>query len=334
MAITANTAPTNLHAGQKASSGIPRLVCVGTGRDGTASVNSLIQSIFDCTSRGTSIHEYCAREFYHAFTNLKETGNERFADDIRQMIADCPYDCIVGNGYAAILPYFVQQWGSNTKLVHIKRFDREACIASLVKNSEYFPAAYGYYASADNAKVKRMAAFHFGEMSKSEWDRMPIAARFGWYYDKTHALIELYKCLFDSSIDILTEKLNEESTRRALARLADGSATVVPPPVHLNAAAFDIGSLPQLQRDKAAWLLGRLNWASVLADDVYAIDYFLDKFVAWTGYQIKGEREDLAGLQRPSRSDTAKTLARARTILNNASEEIDELEKLNRERNE
>lgn len=329
-----NVAPTNLRAGEKAADGIPRLICVGTGRDGTASVNSLIQSILDCTWRGTSIHEYCAREFYHAFANLKETGNERFADDIRRMIADCPYDCIVGNGYAAILPYFVEEWGSNTRLVHIKRLKREACIESLVKNAELFPAAYGYYASAKDAKIKRMAAFHFGEMSKGEWDRMPISAKFGWYYDKTHALIELHKNLFGESIEIFTENLNEQSTRRALARIAGGSAAVLPPPVHLNAAAFDIGSLPGDQREKAAWLLGRLNWPSALTDDVYAIDYFLDKFVAWAGHQIKGERKELAGSQQPNRGDMAKTLARARAILNQASEEIDELEKLNRERDD
>lgn len=34
------------------------------------------------------------------------------------------------------------------------------------------------------------------------------------------------------------------------------------------------------------WLMGRLNVEEVARDDVYALDYFLEKFVAWAGYQI------------------------------------------------
>jgi hypothetical protein len=34
------------------------------------------------------------------------------------------------------------------------------------------------------------------------------------------------------------------------------------------------------------WLMGRLNIEEIAADDVYALDYFLDKFIAWKGYQI------------------------------------------------
>ncbi len=34
------------------------------------------------------------------------------------------------------------------------------------------------------------------------------------------------------------------------------------------------------------WLMGRLNMEELAKDDVYALNYFLDKFVAWAGYQI------------------------------------------------
>jgi hypothetical protein len=35
-----------------------------------------------------------------------------------------------------------------------------------------------------------MAAFHLDELTREAWDRLPLAEKFGWYYDKTHALIE------------------------------------------------------------------------------------------------------------------------------------------------
>ena len=106
------------------------------------------------------------------------------------MVAECPYDCVGGNGYAAILPLFAAHYGRGLRLVHLRRGDRDACIASLVQNCELFPTAYGYYSSSPAATVKRMAAFHFSEMSRGSWNRLSIADKFGWYYDKTHALVE------------------------------------------------------------------------------------------------------------------------------------------------
>ncbi len=308
-----------------------RLLCVGTGRDGTLSLYRMIQDIFDRTDGRQAMHEYCSREFYQSFCDYKETGNEHHLDEIRRLIAECPYDCIVGNGYAAILPLFREQWGPTVRLVHIRRACRDACIASLMKNCEMFPVAYCYYTAAEGASVKRMAAFHFDEMTKDEWKRMPPVAKFGWYYDKTHSLVDKYSGLFMECVEICTETLSEESTRRVITKLAGGPNESLPPPTHLNAQAFDIASLASENRDKAMWLLGRLNWELLVNDDVYGIEYFLNKFIAWTGYQIRGAPQ-LAGARRPSIGETAEVLARARAALEAASRDINGLEELNRDR--
>ena len=143
------------------------------------------------------MHEYCCREIYQAFCDFSETGDGRHADALKRMVADCPYDSIVGNGYAAILPLFAEHYGRGLKVVHLYR-DREACIESLITNCELFPTAYRYYSSSPEAEIKRMAAFHFGDMSRDAWDRLPIREKFGWYYDKTHALVRQHLALFDT----------------------------------------------------------------------------------------------------------------------------------------
>lgn len=308
-----------------------KLICVGAGRDGTVSLHRIIQHVFDRTDGGRAMHEYCAREFYQAFSEYNETGNDGYAAEIRRMIAECPYDCIVGNGYAAILPLFREQWGPHTKLIHIRRGDRDACVASLVKNSEMFPLGHGHYSSSEGTALKRMAAFHFGEMTKDEWDGMSATAKFGWYYDKTHTLIEEHKGLFADTIDVLTESLNEEHTRRTIAQFAGGGETIVPPQAHLNAQEFDIASIASEHREKAIWLIGRLNWTLLFDDDTYAMEYFLNSFSAWTGYQINGSPQ-LAGSKQPTPDETAATLARARALLIAAIEDIDQLAKLNLEK--
>ncbi len=306
-----------------------RIICVGTGRDGTLSVTQMIQDIFDRTEgrygRHT-FHEYGARELYNAFAGYKETGEEKFVEEIRRIIRECPFDCIVGNGYAAVLPFFREQWGPDTRLIHLRRRDRDACIASYAKNAELFPEANGYYATVEGARVKRMAAFHFGEMNREEWERIPIAAKFAWYYDKTHALIDQHKALFGSAIEIATEDLSAEPTRRAIARLVTGADSVVPPASHVHSYTFDIASFPEDIRGKAMWLIGQTDWDRLVGDDAYAVIYFLRKFIEWQDPQSRGAAAP--GMQR-SRDDVAATLSQVRAKLTEAIERIDAIARVN-----
>ena len=302
-----------------------KIVCVGTGRDGTQSLKHMIQHVFAATGDRQSMHEYCCREFYQAFCDLRETGDGRYGEAIERMIADCPYDAIVGNGYAAILPLFARHYGRGLKVVHLYRADRDACIASLVKNCELFPTAYRYYSSSPEAAVKRVAAFHFDEMTHEAWERLSLYEKFGWYYDKTHALIRQHLPLFDAHIEIATESLNEAACRNTIANFIGGSVT--PPKTRLNASVIDISSFSEQHRFKMNWLLGRLNLEELAKDDVYGISYFLDKFVAWMGYQIT-DAPQLGGTQPASTPEIIADLARATRIIETRLREIDQLRNL------
>jgi hypothetical protein len=79
------------------------------------------------------------------------------------------------------------------------------------------------------------------------------------------------------------------------------------------------------------WLMGRLNVEELAKDDVYGLIYFLDKFVAWTGYQITGAPQ-LGGARAASAPEIAADLERAGRIMNERLREIDALYKLVRDR--
>ena len=308
-----------------------KILCIGTGRDGTQSLCNMVQHIFTGSDRKV-IHEYCCREFYQAFCDFSETGDNRYDDALKRMVDECAYDCVVGNGYAAILPLFAERYGRGLKIVHVRREDRDACVASLVKNSELFPTAYRYYSKSTEATVKRMAAFHFGEMSREQWDRLPIEEKFGWYYDKTHNLIREHLDLFDEHIEITTESLDDDATRRAIAEFVGGDSQTLPPKAHLNASVIDIASFPKAQRQKMHWLMGRLNIEELANDEVYALDYFLDKFVAWSGYQIVDSSGAQAGAAPPEK--IAADLERAAKVISDRLRDIDALHQLVRDRSE
>jgi hypothetical protein len=304
-------------------------LCVGTGRDGTQSINHMIQHVLASSGDRKCMHEYCAREFSQAFCDFQETGDASYANTINQMIVDCPYDSVVGNGYAAILPQFALWCGQGMKVIHLYRSDRDACIESLVINCQLFPTAYRYYSSSPQATVKRMAAFHFGEMSHAEWDRLLLKDKFAWYYDKTHALIRQYLSFFNTYIEIATESLDEAKTRRAIADFVGGRVAATPPMAHLNASVIDIASFAKKHQGKMNWLMGRLNMEELANDDVYALDYFLNKFIAWTGYEINNAPQ-LDGTVPPLPSEIANNLERARRILNVGLRDVDALHMLAR----
>jgi hypothetical protein len=293
----------------------------------------MVQHLLDRSGGGQTMHEYCSRELYQAFADQAETGASSFGTELARMVAACPYDCIVGNGYAAILPLFAAHYGRSLKLVHLRRGDRDACIASLVQNCELFPTAYGYYSSNPAATVKRMAAFHFGEMSRESWNRLSLADKCSWYYDKTHALVDEYRSLFDDCVEIETEALGDETTRRAIASLVASRDDVLPPRTHLNAASVDISHFRPEHRHRMHWLFGRLNVEEMAHDEVHALDYFLNKFIAWTGYQITD-----APQLRPAKPAPAEQIAadldRAHGIVANALRDIESLRQLLRERGE
>jgi hypothetical protein len=308
-----------------------KVLCVGTGRDGTQSLNQMIEHVFAASGERRSMHEYCCRELNQAFCDLVESGDANAAGALDRMIADCPYECIVGHGYAPILPLFAKHYGRDLKVVHLCRADRDSCIGSLVKNAEMFPTGYRYYSPSPEAKAKRLAAFHFGEMSHAVWDGLTLQEKLAWYYDKTHALVRQHLALFDTSITVQTEHLNDVATRRSIADFVGGASSVLPPKTHLNATVIDMSSFAKEFRFKMNWLMRRLNIEEVATDDVYALEYFLDKFIAWTGYQITAAPQ-LDGTVAPPDAAITVNLERAAKILEDGLRNVDGLGKLVRNR--
>lgn len=254
-----------------------RVLCVGTGRDGTTSLSRIMQDLFDRDGSGaTACHEWASRELNIDFCELKETGDLALEDRIRELFRTCPHSCVVGNGYAAVLPILAQELCDQVTIVHLRRRDRAACIASLVENATIQPQNHRYYADVPAATAKRPAAFHFGEMSRDEWDALSLHDKFAWYYDKTHALIEKHKPLFANTLSVDTEDLADESVRAALAQAAGYND--VPRAFHVN-RFVDLRFVPPERHSWVQRLLGTLDVQKLAHDDLYGLRQVLNEFV-------------------------------------------------------
>jgi hypothetical protein len=271
-----------------------RVVCVGTGRDGTTSLAQMIQEGFDARGCGELVnHEWASVSFNAAFCDLKETGDPVHEQRVRAILRDCPNACIVGNGYAAILPIIAEMFGSGVTLVHLRRRDRTACVASLARNAELYPVNHRYYADPSKAIGKRMAAFHFGEMSEAEWNRRSLTEKFGWYYDKTHALVHQYSHLFAATIEIETESLGDDSVRAALAQAVGAPESLRS--VHLN-RHVEVDTPSMQQRIFVQRLLGKLDVDRLAKDDLYGLQHFVGEYVHYLS-ALMPESGDAAAIE-------------------------------------
>ncbi len=266
---------------------------VGTGRDGTASLTEIVNRIYALNGvTAAAFHEYAASESYVNFCEFRETGKHKYLGQIEHLIRDCPYDAVIGNGYAFVLDLFARVSRGQLKLVHIRRRDRDGCIRSIVENTRLFPLSHGYYSDSAEAKLKRTAAFHLDEMTREAWDELPLPERVGWYFDATHRLIEAQKSKFADCVVIETEAIN---TAEALSRLTEfvlGRPGVVPEPVHLNKYdPLDYKHLPAPDRAFLHYSLHTIDVAAAAADEAYLIKHTSQRFINWW-YHILGHRED------------------------------------------
>jgi hypothetical protein len=254
-----------------------RILCVGTGRDGTTSLSRIMQDVFDHQGSGElARHEWASRELNMLFCDWRETKDRGVEDRIRELIMHCPCACAIGNGYAAVLPIVAEVLGDQVTLVHLRRRDRAACIASLAENAELSPQNHLYYANSPAATSKRPAAFHFGEMSREQWTALPLSEKFGWYYDKTHALIEQHKRLFTKTLSVDTEDLNDAAVRALLAHAAGSEET--PRAFHVN-RFVDLRYVPLDRHSFVQRLLGQLDVQKLAHDDLYGLREVLNEFV-------------------------------------------------------
>jgi hypothetical protein len=272
-----------------------QFLCVGGGRDGTFTVAAQINEILRSSGRGGEcVHEMHSRDLYELQCDLAERPE---CTDTRKRIYRTigSFPCIAasGNGYAGVLPIFAELY-PNLKLLHLRRRDKHAFIASQMRNSQLFPETYINY-STKTGVMRRIAAFHTGETTRDEWFAMSLAEKFDWFYEYTHRLIVSAYPFFPAVLQIDTEDLSSPETLRSLASFVSGDASNAPGPRRLNSHnLIDIFDFPAEQRPFAQWLLGRLNCQQIAEDNTVLVDHVLDSTIAWLGFLQTGIASQLS----------------------------------------
>jgi hypothetical protein len=271
-----------------------QLLCVGAGRDGTFTVATQINEILRSSgSSGECIHEMHSRDLYELQCDLVERPERTDTRQrIYQTIGGFPCLAASGNGYAGVLPIFAELY-PGLKLIHLRRRNKQAFIASQVRNSQLFPETYINY-STDSGVMRRIAAFHTGEATRDQWLALSLGEKFDWLYEYTHRHVVSAYPLFPAVLQIDTEDLSSPETLRSLASFVSGDASNTPGPRRLNShKLIDIFDFPNEQRPFAQWLLGRLNCQQIAEDNTVLVDHVLNSTIAWLGFLQTGVASQL-----------------------------------------
>jgi hypothetical protein len=237
---------------------------------------------------GECVHEMLSRELYELQCDLAEQPDHGEARQrIERTVAEFRCVAASGNGYAGVLPIFARLH-PGVRLIHLKRRDKAAFIASQIRTAELYPETYVYY-TTDIGKMRRIAAFHTGESTVAEWRALSLPEKISWFYDYTHRHVEQAYALFPATLRIYTEDLSKPETLRALTEFMAGDGGAIPAPRRLNGhALIDIYDFPPEQRAFAQWIFGRLDAARVAESSQYLVDHVLNATVAWLGYLQRG----------------------------------------------
>jgi hypothetical protein len=276
----------------------PFLIVAGTGRDGTTSMAHFLHDLFaEEGGKRRVAHEFAARECYNRFDRFARTGDRSEMEALRKVFRTCPFDAIVGNGYAFVLSQLGDAVPEDTLFIHLKR-DREACIRSLVKHCELFPESQGHYSLRKDVDyhVWRTAAFHLGEMSKEAWDALPMEEKFAWYYDRTHSLLEEASRRFPRHMAVHTETIDQPETMQRIADFAGIRVDRLPAPRRSNTFTyFDVSMIDPFYIPKSQWLYGDFNFKKSLENDAYCLNFFCKSFFSWHHYlSSEGEKDEYA----------------------------------------
>ncbi len=226
----------------------PGLLVVSAGREGGFGCFELVKMIFQVNHYpGKAFLELDHKELYAELKNHweKPTATNAFEERVKTIISKWPSGCaIVGNGYAHILGVILDVFGPDIPLVHLKR-DRASWLQSFINNVKTYPWSHGNYIPSEKINIWRMCAPYFNEMTKNEWDALPLEEKAVWYYDKTHSLADDYFQKFTKSILISNKDLLNPQKIKELTRFINPDWIPPKDPVHVvNMSKIDFSKGP------------------------------------------------------------------------------------------
>ena len=263
----------------------------GTGRDGTTTLRVLACNLAIANrDEPDALHETNLSELYNSWFRYHESGD---SSEIESVLRSWTHRVESSSGHAFWLPVVAKVFGPEITLIHLKR-DRTACVESLCQNRTTWPEYHGNYVNQGDLAIQTWlpTAYHFGEMTKAEWEAASLRERIEWYYDKTHELIDRHKGLFSRYLEVRTEELNCQEVISNIRDFINSKWENTVFPVHQNFTGLHkIYDLTFEESRRAEMLFNDFNVVRAVKHPdglLYAAGFFMDKVLnSYSGNKLE-----------------------------------------------
>lgn len=275
-----------------------KLLGVGTGRDGTFSLCKLLESVYRTNDAHLPAvhHESDNRSLYN---HLCQSLSDQRDAPIRAILQDWDHDIEVGNGFQFYLPLIHEIFGSELKIIRLRR-NREACIQSLARRPLINPQNWGGYLNEmpeTRSEILdfvcyRPTAVSCGELSEKEWKNFSLIDKLGWYYDKSHALLDEHLNLFREVLEVKTEDLSSSRVLDQIVRFVDPNFDKRPQAVHVHQAInMDYSEMSQIERQRLELFFAKLDMRQAARSELYPIQHFLNTILSSVGQSKEADQQ-------------------------------------------
>jgi len=260
-------------------------LCIGNGRDGTHSLAENIRNICELNNGNYKVfHETFAADVYN---NLHENYNNKFLykKQNQKIINKLNLNEIhVSNGYSLLISDLYLKFKGNLKIIRIKRHKNQ-WLTSFKKNIKNYPKKHGNYSKNKKAEIYRMAAWHFNEMNKNDWDALSLNKKLNWYYKKNDEFIKNIKKYIHKTniLEIKTEDLTKRVTLRKITNFFNLNWKTPEFSLKTNISKLDYSKMKKFDKKILGTFYSSFDYLYAAKNPIFGANYFIDRVIL--GYQ-------------------------------------------------
>ena len=253
------------------------IIGIGKGRDGTTSLSENLKKIIELNNhQGQVYHEKFVKEIYNNFHfnfDNKKKLEKKNIDIFKKFKLGNIY---VGNGYILILDLLKKKYGNKLKIIQLFR-EKKSWSKSFVKNIKFYPKKHGNYIDDSKSEIFRMCAYHYGELTFNEWNKLSLKKKLEWYYIKNNDLLK--KISFSKKNKLILSNTQLDMTRYILkiTKFLNSKWKSPKNSLKVNVSKIDYSLLENLDKKIVGTFYSNFDYLQAAKDPTYGALFFLEK---------------------------------------------------------
>jgi len=261
------------------------IIGIGKGRDGTVSLSSNIKKIFNLNKCKYRVHhEDHVKEIYNNLNLYYEDKNKLLRKNNITLNKFKIGNIYVGNGYILILDILKKKFGNKLKVINIYR-NRKDWLRSFKKNINFYPTKHGNYSNISNPEIFRMAAFHFHEVSKKNWNNWSLKKKLNWYFDKNNFLLKKLKLSESNKFSLSNKQLTKKNYIKKMTKFLNPKWKIPENILRVNISKLDYKILGNFEKKIVGTFYKNFDYLEAAKNPTYGFEFFLEKVKS--GYKFR-----------------------------------------------